>query len=73
MEKNEGVNRKILRILRYNLWKIFQISSSCQGSTPTWWNGRHDRLKICFLSRSIGSSPIVGRPLVIQPYDFPLY
>ena len=47
--------------------KLFVFQTDYMGSNPVTHNchsfgeiGRHDRLKICFLYRNIGSSPIVS-------------
>ena len=34
---------------------------------PVWWNGRHDRLKICCQRWRAGSSPATGTKYVKKP------
>lgn len=41
-----------------NCTRVSRHGAGCP--VPAWWNGRHARLKICFLYRSAGSSPAAG-------------
>ena len=43
--------------LAFNQWVV---GSNPSMPIPAWWNGRHNRLKICRYVNRAGSSPVVG-------------